>query len=143
MAGKHHVFTQAPKDPNGEVRKRTKIAKGPCRKRSNDHILRAEKFGDLITADHKILNEEGESRNNQRYAVIFARCGHSVDTKLPMPNKNFTRRDEKLAEVPRCECQPEGDLQRKFFGIGKACECLEWNHFTSTSHRSQTNGIAE
>ena len=71
MAGKHHVFTQAPKDPNGEVRKRTKIAKGPCRKRSNDHILRAEKFGDLITADHQILNEEGESRNNQRYAVIL------------------------------------------------------------------------
>ena len=39
-------------------------------KRTNTHISRAEKFGDLITADHKMLNEEGESRNNHRYAVI-------------------------------------------------------------------------
>ena len=27
-------------------------------------------FGDLITADHKIISEESESRNNHRYAVV-------------------------------------------------------------------------
>ena len=27
--------------------------------------------------------------------------------------------------------------------FGKACEDLSWNHCTSTSHRSETNGIAE
>ena len=27
--------------------------------------------------------------------------------------------------------------------FGKACEDLSWNHFTSTPHRSETNGIAE
>ena len=27
-------------------------------------------FGDLITADHKVLTEEGESRNNHPYAVV-------------------------------------------------------------------------
>ena len=31
---------------------------------------RAGNFGDLITADHKILNEECESRISHRYAVI-------------------------------------------------------------------------
>ena len=31
---------------------------------------RAEHFGDLITADHKILSEESESDNNHRYAVV-------------------------------------------------------------------------
>ena len=31
---------------------------------------RAEFFGDLITADHKVLSEESESRNNHRYAVV-------------------------------------------------------------------------
>ena len=30
----------------------------------------AEHFGDLIAADHKILSEESESRNNHRYAVV-------------------------------------------------------------------------
>ena len=27
--------------------------------------------------------------------------------------------------------------------FGKACEDLSWNHYTSTPHRSETNGIAE
>ena len=31
---------------------------------------RAEHFGDLITADHKILSEGSESRNNHRYAAV-------------------------------------------------------------------------
>ena len=32
-----------------------------CRKRTGEALPRAEKFGDLITADYKVLNEEGES----------------------------------------------------------------------------------
>ena len=31
---------------------------------------RAENFGDLITADHNVLSEGCESRNNHRYAVV-------------------------------------------------------------------------
>ena len=31
---------------------------------------RAEGFGDLIPADHKVLLEESESRNNHRHAVV-------------------------------------------------------------------------
>ena len=38
----------------------------PCRRRTGEPVPRAEKFGDLISADHKVLNEEGESRNNHR-----------------------------------------------------------------------------
>ena len=29
-----------------------------------------EKFGDLITADHRVLTEGGDSRDNHRYAVV-------------------------------------------------------------------------
>ena len=36
--------------------------------RHNVTYSRATKFGDTITADHKVLNEDGESLNNQRYA---------------------------------------------------------------------------
>ena len=41
-----------------------------CRRRNSKAARRAEKFGDLVTADHKVLNEEGESRSNHRYAVM-------------------------------------------------------------------------
>ena len=44
--------------------------KNPCIRRTGEVLPRAEKFGDLITADHKVLNEECESRNNERYAVV-------------------------------------------------------------------------
>ena len=49
---------------------RTKITRAPCRRRIGGVVLRAEIFGDLITADHKVLSEGCESRNNHRYAVV-------------------------------------------------------------------------
>ena len=63
-------FTHFPKDRNGELCLRTKMTKAPCSRRTGEAVPRAEKFGDLITADHKVLNEEGESRDNPRYAVL-------------------------------------------------------------------------
>ena len=42
-----------------------------CRQRNREAALRAEKFCDLITADHKVFNEEGELRSNYRYAVVL------------------------------------------------------------------------
>ena len=46
------------------------MTRAPCRRRTGRALLRAEKFGDLITADHKVFNEECESRDNHRYAVV-------------------------------------------------------------------------
>ena len=68
--GKHSVYTHCPKDRNCEICQRTKNARAPCRRRNGGAVLRAEDFGDLITADHKVLNENCESRNTHRYAVV-------------------------------------------------------------------------
>ena len=46
------------------------MTRASCRRRTGKAPLRAEKFGDLKPADHKVLNEEGESRNSHRYAVV-------------------------------------------------------------------------
>ena len=42
------------------------MTRAPCRRRTGEAIPRAEKFGDLITEDHKVLNEGCESRDNHR-----------------------------------------------------------------------------
>ena len=55
---KHRIYTHFPKDRNCDVRLRTNITRSPCRTRLKGSIPRAEKFGDMKTADHKILNEE-------------------------------------------------------------------------------------
>ena len=67
---KHSVSTHLFKDRNCEICRRTKITTAPCRRRNGGAVPRAENFGDLITADHKVLSERCESRNNHRYAVV-------------------------------------------------------------------------
>ena len=68
--GKHSVYTHFLKDRNCEICQRIKIARGPCRRRIGRVVPRAENFGDLSTADHKVLSEGCESRNNHRYAIV-------------------------------------------------------------------------
>ena len=67
---KHSVYTHLPKDRDCEICQRTKITRAPCRRRTGGAVPRAENFGDLITADHKVLSEGCQSRNNHRYAVV-------------------------------------------------------------------------
>ena len=68
--GKHSVYTHFPEDRNCEICQRTKITRAPCRRRIAGVVPRAQKFGDLITADHQVLSENCESRNNHRYATV-------------------------------------------------------------------------
>ena len=67
---KHSIYTHFPKHRNCEICLRTKIMRVPCKRRNEGSIPWAEEFGDLITADHKVLNEGSEFRNNHRYAVV-------------------------------------------------------------------------
>ena len=69
-SGTDSVFTHIPKDPNCEICLKTKITRASGRRRANAVVPRAEIFGDLITADHKVLSEESESRSGRRYAVV-------------------------------------------------------------------------
>ena len=68
--GKHSVYTHFSKDRNCEICQRTKITRAPCRRRNGGTVPRAENFGVLITADHKVLSKNCGSRNNHRNAVV-------------------------------------------------------------------------
>ena len=85
--GKHSVYTHFPKDRNCEICKRTKITRSPCRRRNGEAVPRAEKFGDLITADHKVLSDNCESRNNHRYAVVVQDLATQWIQAYPCKNK--------------------------------------------------------
>ena len=77
---KHSIYTHFTKDRNCDTCLRTKITRVSWRRRGEGSFPRADKFGDLITADHKVLNEGSVSRNNHRYACTRSR--HSMDTIL-------------------------------------------------------------
>ena len=97
--GKHSVYTHFPEDRNCEICKRTKITRAPCRRRNGEAVPRAANFGDLITADHKVLSDSCESRNNHRYAIVVQDLATQWIQAYPCKNKNFTGNTEKLAKV--------------------------------------------
>ena len=98
--GKHNVHTHFPKDRNCEICKRTKITRAPCRRRNGEAVPRAANFGDLITADHKVLSDNCESRNNHRYAVVEQDLATQWIQAYPCKTKTSQENPEKLAKVP-------------------------------------------
>ena len=80
-SGKHSVYTHFPKDPNCDICLKTQITRASWRRRAGTVVPRAENFGDLTTADHKILSEGSESRNN---IINMPWFGNSLVTVQPM-----------------------------------------------------------
>ena len=141
--GKHCVYTHIPKDRNCEICQRTKITRAPCRRRIGRVVPRAEIFGDSITADHKIVSDGCESRNNHRYAVVVQDLATQWIQSYPCKTKTSQETERSLQKFLDPDRKPRVIYTDNSLEFGKACEDLTWNHCTSTPHRSETNGIAE
>ena len=133
----------SPKDRNCEICKRTKITRAPCSRRNGEAVPRAENFGDLITADHKVLSDNCESRNNHRYAVVVQDQATQWIQAYPCETKTSQETQRSLQKFLEPERSPKVIYTDNSLEFGKACGDLSWNHCTSTPHRSETNGIAE
>ena len=123
-----------------ETQKRKHSVLAYFTKNQKRSILRTEKYGDLTTAEHKVLNEGRESRNYHRYAVVvqvLATQWNPCQTNTSQESeKNLRKFIETVAEAKRYSY---GHLLE----FGKYCEELSWNYRTTTLHRSETSGIAE
>ena len=126
---KHSVFSHFPKDPNCDICLQTKLTRASCRRRTGTIVHRAEHSGDLITADHKVLSEESESRNNHRCALVVQDLATQWIQSYPCKTKTSQ--------------ETHKNIMKFLLEFGKSCEELCWNHCTSTPHRSETSGIAE
>ena len=58
VPSKHDIFTHCPEDKNCDICLRTKITRASCRRRTGTVVPRADKFGDLTTADHKVFSDD-------------------------------------------------------------------------------------
>ena len=141
--GKHSVYTHFPTDQNCKICQRTKITRAPCRRRNGEAVPRAVNFGDLITADHKVLSDNCESRNNHRYAVVVQDLATQWIQAYPCKNKTSQETQRSLQNILEPNRKPKVIYTNNSLEFGKACEDLSWNHCASTPHRSETNGIAE
>ena len=133
-SGKHCVQTHFPKDPNCDFCLKTKITWASCRRRAGTVVPRAEHFGDLITADHKILRKGCESRNNHRYAVVVQDLATQWIQSYPCRTKTSQETQKSLQKFSEPNRKPEVIYTDSSLEFGKACEDLSWNHCTSTPH---------
>ena len=108
-----------------------------------ESYLEQSTFGDLITADHKVLSDNCESRNNHRYAVVVQDLASQWIQAYPCKTKTSQETQRSLQKFLEPERKPKVIYTDNSLEFDKACEDLSWNHCTSTPHRSETNGIAE
>ena len=102
--------------------------KGPCRRRIGRVVPRAENFGDLITADHKVLSEGCESRNNHRYAVVVQDLATQWIQSYPCKTKTSHETQRSLQKFLEPDRKPKVIYTNNSLEFGKACEDLSWNH---------------
>ena len=166
--GTYSIYTHCPKDRNCDIWLRTNITRASCRRRTGTVVPKAENVGVLLTAAHKGLSEESESRNNQRYAVVIqdtadhkvlgdnceSRNNHRYAVVVqdlatqriqsyPCKTKTSQETQKSLMKYLEPTRKPKVSYTDNSLEFGKSCEELSWHHSTSTPHRSETNGIAE
>ena len=105
--GKHSVYTHFPTDRNCEICKRTKITRAPCRRRKGEAVPRADNFGDLMTADHKVPSDNCDSRNNHRYAVVVQDLATQWIQAYPCKNKTSQETQRSLQKFLEPERKPK------------------------------------
>ena len=131
------------RNPNCDICLKTKKARASCRRRTSTVVTRAENFGDLITADHKILSEESESRDNHRYAVVVQDLATQWVQSYRCKTKTSQETQKNRMKFLEPTRKPKVIFTDNSKECGKSCEDLFWNHCASTPHRSETHGIAE
>ena len=85
-------------------------------------------FGDLITADHKVLSENCESRNNHRYAIVVQDLATQWIQAYPCKNKTSQETQRSLQKFLEPGRKPKVIYTNNSLEFGKACEDLSWNH---------------
>ena len=141
--GKHSVYTHFPKTDIARSVKGPRLQGPHAGRRNGEAVPRADKFGDLITADHKVLSDNCESRNNHRCAVVVQDLATQWIQAYPCKTKTSQEPQRSLQKFLEPERNPKVIYTDNSLEFGKACEDLSWNHCTSTPHRSETNVIAE
>ena len=86
---------------------RTKITIAPCRRRNGEAVPRAGNFDGLITADHKVLSEGCESRNNHRYAVVVQDLATQWIQAYPCKTKTSQETQRSLQKFLEPERKPK------------------------------------
>ena len=123
--GQAQCITHFPMDPICDICLRTTITRASCRKRLGTVVPRAENFGDLATADQKVLSEESESRNNHRYAVVVQDLATQWSQSFQCKTKTSQETQKSLQKFLEPYGKPKVIYTDNSLEFGKAGEDLQ------------------
>ena len=115
--------------------------KSPCKRRNGGAVPRAENFGDLITADHKVLSDNCESRNNHRYAVVVQDLATQWFQAYPCKTKTSQETQRSLQKFLEPRRKPKVIYTDNFLGIRQSLwrSLLESLHVYTTQIRNKSD----
>ena len=115
---KPSIYTHFPQDRNCEVCLRTKMTTAPCRRRTGEALPRPEKFGDLITADHKSsMRRANLERTTGTLSLFKQDLATQWIQSYPCKNKDFTTDGKEFMKVPRDVAKTTSYLYGQFIGV--------------------------
>jgi len=87
---KHNIFTHFPKCKECPICNQTKVQRAQCRQSSGqlDGLPEPKEFGQALTADHAIINEDDQSRSNDRAALVVLDKATRWMQAYPAPSKS-------------------------------------------------------
>ena len=122
LSGKcvHNVFTHFPKCENCEICRDHKTHRAYCRNKAGQasNLPTPTKFGEMLTADHKILNEDDESRSGDRVVCIIDREKGDDQFYFPVAEGDWTQPDQEKHK------QEVLDRKRVRSHFGSRLQCL-------------------
>ena len=108
-----------------------------------DGLPEPQAFGDSLTADHKVLNDDNKSRDEDRQALVILDRYTKWLQSYPVKDKTHK---EVIASFNRFlppQMRPHHVYTDNSGELKKAFEEKGWAADTSVPHRSETNGQAE
>ena len=145
-SARHNLFTHFPLDMNCEICKLVKLTRAACRAGTvpeQDGLPPAQKFGDRLTADHKVLTDDQTARSGAKYALVI----QDEYTKWIQAYATASKGHEGVVMAFRrfmpLNTQPSHVYVDSAQELLKALRELKWNHDTPTPHRPETNGVIE
>ena len=136
---KHSIETHFPKDRNCDVCL-NQNDKGFLQKTTGKTWPRAEKFGDMITADHSLRRRMWIKRHSLA-RCRGARSCHSMGSILSVKNKRFTWDGKKFVEILGAVAKTESCIKRQLDGIWESMWSfiMDSPHFNTSSIRDMAS----
>ena len=123
VSGTHSIFTHFPKDRNCDICLNQNV-QGFLQKTHWYSRAQSGKIGGLITADHNVLSERCEPRNNHRHAVVVQDLATQRIQSYPCKTKTSQETQKSLQKFLEPTRKPIVIYSDNSLEFGKFCEDL-------------------